>query len=65
MSTRTYFQATGTIFGLIAALHLLRLVFGWEAQIGSIAVPMWVSVIAVILAGYLFYQSFRLGKHSA
>lgn len=41
------------VFSLVALLHLLRLVFGWEVIISGIVIPLWVSVIGFIAAGVL------------
>ncbi len=41
------------IFALVAVLHVLRLILGWEAVINGIVVPMWVSVVGVFIAGGL------------
>lgn len=41
------------IFGLVAVAHLLRLVFQTEVLVGGTAVPMWVSVVGVVVAGAL------------
>ncbi len=62
MTQNVYLRVTGFIFLLIAILHLLRLVFGWEAVIVERAVPHWLSVVALIVAGYLAYEGFRLGR---
>jgi len=41
------------IFVLVALVHVLRLVFGWEVTFRGSIVPMWVSVLGVIIAGGL------------
>ena len=41
------------VFALVALLHLLRLVYGWEATINGAAVPMWASVPALVVSGGL------------
>ena len=41
------------VLALVALLHLLRLVYGWEATINGAAVPMWASVLALVVAGGL------------
>lgn len=64
MSQRSFPLITGAIFTLIALLHLLRIVFGWEAIIGGWVLPAWVSWAALPVAGYLAYEGFRLGKGS-
>ena len=62
MSQKAYLKSAGLIFLLIAVLHLLRLVFGWEAVFEGWNVPQWLSVVALIVAGYLAYEGFRLSK---
>lgn len=63
MSHKSFFQVTGAIFGVIAVLHLARLVWEWQAEIGGWSVPMWLSVVAVLLAGFFSYQGFKLAKN--
>ncbi|MBI2674109.1 MAG: hypothetical protein HYX23_02405 [Candidatus Zambryskibacteria bacterium] len=59
MSSKAYYSTTGVIFLAIGVLHLLRILNGWPANISTFVVPMWLSWIAVILAGYLSYQGLR------
>ena len=47
------------IFILIAVLHLLRLVFGWEVTLDGMVVPMWVSIMGFLIAGALAYFLWR------
>ncbi len=47
------------IFILIAVVHLLRLVYGWEATVNSVVIPMWVSVMGLLIAGALAYLLWR------
>jgi hypothetical protein len=60
MSKDTFRMTAGIIFALVALLHTLRLLLGWEAVIGGWAVPMWFSGLALPLAGYLAYTAFTL-----
>ena len=59
MNSKSFYSVTGIIFLVIAAGHLLRTLNGWEAQIGSLLIPMWVSWVAIVLAGYLSYQGLK------
>jgi hypothetical protein len=59
MKTKQLLQVTGTIFALIALVHLWRALQGWPANIGGWDVPLWLSWIAVVVAGYLSYASFK------
>lgn len=65
MSTRSYGKTAGVIFGIATVVHLARLIFGWDAVIAGWDVPVWVSVVAAIVAGVLSYQGIRLSKRSA
>ena len=53
MSQRAFIGVSGTIFAVIAVLHLLRALYGWPAQIGLLVVPTWVSWVSLLVAGYL------------
>jgi len=50
------------IFGIIGFLHLLRSVFGWEANIGNFNVPLYFSYIAIVVAGYLSFSMYKASK---
>ena len=39
-----------SIFVIIALLHILRLFFGWEVTINGVVIPMWASVLGLIIA---------------
>ena len=62
MKSETYFTISGFIFLAIALLHALRLYFGWESVIGGVLLPLWVSWIAVIVAGVLAYSALQLAE---
>ncbi len=54
------------IFSLVAVLHVLRLMFRWEVVINGLVIPMWVSVVGIIVAGglaVLVWREARQGKH--
>ena len=54
------------IFSLVAVLHVLRLIFGWEVVINRLVMPMWVSVVGFIVAGGLavmVWREARTEKH--
>jgi lipopolysaccharide export LptBFGC system permease protein LptF len=42
-----------TIFGAIALLHALRMVFKVQLAIGGVEIPIWVSVVPVLFFGSL------------
>lgn len=62
MSAKTFLQVVGIIFSLVGGVHLLRLLAGWDIVIGGWMVPMWVSLLGVILPWYLAYNAFTLAK---
>lgn len=62
MTQRTYSLVTGIIFSLVAFLHVLRLLRGWNVVIGDLSVPVWTSWIGLAIAGYLAYEGFKLSR---
>jgi len=61
MTPRVFSLITATLFSLIA-LHVLRLLRGWQVTIGNVVVPLWVSWIGLAIAGYLAYQGVKLSR---
>ncbi len=64
MTQKTFSLIAGLIFLVIALMHVLRLAFEWQATLAGRAMPMWVSWVAILVAGYLAYEGFRLGTRS-
>ena len=60
MEQRVYNTVTAVLFAIVALAHLLRIVFGWTAQIGGQSVPLWLSWLALIVTGALAYCGFKL-----
>jgi hypothetical protein len=64
MPRRAYLLVTAVIFSLVALLHLARIGFGWSAVLAGWSVPMWLSWIALVVAGVLAYSGFSLAAQS-
>jgi len=62
MMQKAYFLVCGTVFCVIAAAHLTRLVVGWDISIAGWAAPHWVSVPGLILSGLLSTWGFTLAS---
>ena len=62
MKQKTYNQVTCTIFLIITILHILRLLFGWNANIAGWEVPMWLSVLGVAAGAFLAWSAYKLEK---
>jgi hypothetical protein len=60
MDQKTFTIVAGAIFAVVALLHVLRILMGWPAVIGGWEVPMWVSWIALVVAGGLSYFGLSL-----
>ena len=59
---RRYEQVSGTLFALIALAQLTRSLLGWSAQVGSVSIPIWLSVIAFLITGSLAIWAFRASR---
>lgn len=52
------------VFGLVALLQLLRVVSGWEVIVNGVAVPIWASGVAFVVAGGLAVMLWREAHQS-
>ena len=58
LNRKTYMTVTATLFFVVAIIHLLRIIFGWQVEIGGLSIPFWVSWLGVLAAGALAYFGF-------
>ena len=54
-----YVVVSGAIFGVVAVLQAVRAVNQWPAHVGALEIPVWVSWIAMVVAGGLCAWAFR------
>src|ERR1017187_9333408 len=59
MNDKLFHLIAGTIFALVALLHVLRIYMGWSVVVGGWSAPMWVSWIGLVVAGGLAYFALR------
>ena len=55
----SYSRVSGLVFAVVAAGHAWRAVQELPAQVGASTVPIWVSWVAVAVAGALSVWAFR------
>ena len=63
MRGNAYFAVSGSLFAIVAAAHLCRLVFGWSIVVDDIAIPSWVSWLGFLLPGGLALWAFASMHH--
>jgi hypothetical protein len=57
-----YVVVSGVVFGLIALAQLLRAVNQVSIQVGGAEIPIWVSWVAVLIAGSMCAWAFASRK---
>lgn len=62
MQNKNYLTVATLVFSIIAVGHALRVLFSWPAQIGTWTVPLWLSGLVVLVAGYLAFLGYKLMK---
>ncbi len=60
MTERTFSTTAAAIFGVVAVLHLIRILLGWSIVIDGWTVPMWVSWVGLVITGGLSYYGAKL-----
>lgn len=59
MTMKPFTLITNGLFVLVALLHILRIIFGWEVIINGTIVPMWISVVIPVGLAILIWLEFR------
>ena len=62
MNAKTFSLVAGVIFAVVALFHLVRIFTEWTVIIGDWSIPMWVSWIALVVAGGLALLGLRLSE---
>jgi hypothetical protein len=64
MSQKAFSLTAGVLFLLIALGHLLRVVFGVSFVVHDIPIPIWASLVAAVVMGFLSYEGFHFARKS-
>ena len=56
-----YVVVSGVLFGVIAVAQAVRALNQWPVQVAGFDVPVWVSWVAMVVAGSLCMWAFRSG----
>ena len=57
--SKPFTLAAVLVFSLVSLLQLLRLVLSWEITINGIAIPLWASGVAFVVAAALAVMVWR------
>jgi len=47
------------VFALVALLHLLRLVLGWQITLNAVVIPIWASAVGLVITAVLAVMLYR------
>ena len=64
MNARPYLLLSGTIFLIVACVHLARLFMGFDVTIAGHTAPHWASYPGLIIPGLLSFWAFRLAARA-
>lgn len=51
--TRRYYMIVSTLFLIVALLHFVRAINGWDLVLNGYVIPVWISWVVVVLLSYL------------
>lgn len=57
---RRYVMVSGIFLALLTCVQLLRLVLRLQVMVAGVAIPLWASAIAALIAGTLAVWAFRV-----
>jgi len=64
MFRKCFHLAAAGIFGLVSFLHIMRIVLGWEVQVGPAEIPFSISWAGLVGAGALSVWGFATAGRS-
>ena len=59
MDHKMFMKIATTVFAVVALFHALRLLMGWSAVIGGFQVPLWWSIVGLLVAGFLAWTGYK------
>jgi hypothetical protein len=62
---RRYVLVSGVFFSLLALAQLTRAIMRWPVQVDGLAIPVWVSAVAFLIASTFAVWAFRSAKYAA
>ncbi len=62
MKEKKFILVASIFFTILAVVHLLRMVYGWQVAIASQEIPLWVSGIGIVITGIFALVGFSLVK---
>jgi uncharacterized integral membrane protein len=60
MGAKTFSLIAGVIFAIVTLVNLTRVYMGWPVIIDTWHAPIWVSYIAIVVAGAMSYFAFQI-----
>lgn len=62
MTEKTFLMISAAIFGVVAVVHLVRILMDWSVVVDGWTIPMWVSWVGLIVSGGLSYYGATLAR---
>jgi hypothetical protein len=62
MSEHAYSLTAGIVFLLISLAHLARIVLALPVVVQGVSVPLWASVVALVVTAFLSYEGFHFAR---
>ena len=59
MGTKIFYHTAGVVFMLAGLFHAVRVTLEWDLVLGGYSIPVWMSVVAVVVSWILAYTAFK------
>jgi hypothetical protein len=64
MGRKPFTVLSAILFAIVASAHLVRIVQGWEILVDGVSIPMWVSIVGMVVPGGLAIMLLKESKGS-
>ena len=59
MSVKPFTRIASIVFALVCLGHLTRISFDWQVTVQGVSIPMWVSVVGMVVTAILSVMLWR------
>jgi uncharacterized integral membrane protein len=50
------------LLAILCLVHVARLIMGWSVRVNNLDIPLWVSIIGALVAGFLSIMLWKENK---
>jgi len=62
LSRKAFFLSIAFLITIAAGVHIIRAISGWQMQLASWQVPIWLSWVVGVITAFLAFHAWKFGS---